>query len=90
VIVTSVRDRRRWRLETATFVAVTPTTNPDVTWSITPRYRKIEKIDLITARYTAPDKIGEKKIVTTTASAADPTKSGTATIELNCNSTATR
>src|SRR5262245_40117807 len=67
---------------TVTYVA-----NPGVTWSMSPadaNAGKIEQTGLAVARYTAPNKIETARTVTIAArSAADPTKSGTATVKLN-------
>jgi len=71
----------------ATFTAVvTYAANPGVTWSMSPADASaggIEQAGVATVRYTAPDKIGTAQTVTITArSAADPAKSGSATIKL--------
>jgi hypothetical protein len=71
----------------ATFTAVvTYAANPGVTWSMSPMDASaggIEQAGVATVRYTAPDKIGTAQTVTITArSAADPAKSGSATIKL--------
>jgi hypothetical protein len=74
--------------EEVTFTAtVTYVANPGVTWSLNPSDAsagKIEQTGLATVRYKAPDEIKSAQTVTITArSAADPAKSGSATIKLN-------
>jgi hypothetical protein len=71
--------------ETQTLVAtVANATNAGVTWVPLPSSAgPIAPIDSTSARYTAPSQIGEKRLVTIIArSVADPTKSGSTTIEL--------
>ncbi len=61
-------------------VVVTGTSNTSVTWSISPNVGTISSIGL----YAAPALVSSRQVVTVTAtSAADPSKSGTATVTLN-------